>query len=252
MMEHPAEGTLQAYLDGEIQSEPREALDRHLAGCGACRRSLAELDQLAGQTRRALALVDREPPSMEAARWEARRARATYRSRAHRRRLATAASVILLAGAGWVAAMPGSPIRNWWDSRSVAELSAPAEEQITGPEGIERAVVGVQLLDGRVSVSLDGVPRDSRIEVRLTDTEGVRVSAPAGSRFETGPGRMLVRIDGLEGDLTVELTAAAVLADVQVNDRLVLRKSGDEVSYPGPEPTRLQGGSVQFQAEGEP
>ena len=81
MIQHPAEGTLQAYLDGEVLSESREALDRHMDGCHECQEALAQLDVMADATGAALARVDLPAPATDAARWDVRRARAARRSR---------------------------------------------------------------------------------------------------------------------------------------------------------------------------
>ncbi len=252
MTQHPVEGTLQAYLDGEIQSEPREAMERHLEACRECRALLASLDDLANRTARALRVVDREPPAMEAARWEARRARAAHRSRSHGRRVAVAASIVLLLGAGWVAAMPGSPIRRLWEGDAVTQdrietLGPSVEDSLD--QG--RTAVSVQLEEGRATVSIEAAP-STWIDVRLSEIEGVRVSAPAGSRFETGSGRIQIDVGGLEGDVIVELSRDAVLADVFVRGRLVYQKSGVEASYLGGTEAETRDGSIRFPAGGGP
>ena len=41
-MSHVDEGTLHAYLDGELPSVERTALEAHLADCATCRANLAE------------------------------------------------------------------------------------------------------------------------------------------------------------------------------------------------------------------
>src|SRR3954451_4899092 len=41
-MPHVDEGTLHAYLDGELPSAERTALQTHLAECASCRATLAE------------------------------------------------------------------------------------------------------------------------------------------------------------------------------------------------------------------
>ena len=252
MIQHPAEGTLQAYLDGEVLSESREALDRHMDGCHECQEALAQLDSMADATGAALAVVDRPAPATDAARWDVRRTRAARRSRTHRRRVSVAASVVLLVGAGWAAAMPGSPIRGWWTGRSSEELPVTIDQQVTGLADAQRIGVRVEPVEGQVSVSFDGVPGESWVEIRIADIAETGVRVPVGSRFESGAGRIHVEIDGLEGDLLVEIPSTATLADVLVDGRPVFRKSGSEVSYPGPAPVVTGGGSVRFQAGGGP
>src|SRR5207247_3878250 len=41
-MSHVDEGTLHAYLDGELPSDERTALEAHLGQCAICRQTLAE------------------------------------------------------------------------------------------------------------------------------------------------------------------------------------------------------------------
>ena len=58
-----------------------------------------------------------------------------------------------LAGAGWAAAMPGSPIRGWWTGRSSEELPVTIDQQVTGLADAQRIGVRVEPLEGQVSVS---------------------------------------------------------------------------------------------------
>ena len=160
--------------------------------------------------------------------------------------------VVLLCGAGWAAAMPGSPIRTWWLNRPAAEPTGMTEEEVGEQLGPGRTGVSVLPLDGRVSVSFVGVPEESWVEIRLSEIEETAVSAPAGARFATGSGRVDVEIEGLEGDLVVEIPSTAILADVLVDGQAVFRKSGTEVSYPGPAPVNTDSGSVRLRPGGGP
>ena len=255
MIQHPAEGTLQAYLDGEIQSEPREAVYRHLDGCRECRDALAGLDAIAVATTRELAplgAVDSSGSIADAARWEVRRAVARRRSHANRRRVAAAASVVLLVGAGWAAAMPGSPIRGWLAGGSPSEPAMESDQQLTGAVTTPRTGVSVPSLEGRVSVSFDGVGQETWIEVRVALAQDTQVSAPVGARFETGAGQVNVDMGGLGGDLIVEFPDGATLAEILVDGRLVFRRAGAEVSYPGPVPVPTNMGSTRLQVGGGP
>ena len=62
---------LSEYIDGELDNEERVALEAHLATCGACYATLAELRQVVA---RAQALADAEP---ETDLWPEIRARLT-------------------------------------------------------------------------------------------------------------------------------------------------------------------------------
>lgn len=104
-MSHVDEGTLHAYLDGELPSSERAAVEAHLAQCTACRAALTEARAL---VERASALlgsarpVERPAPPFE----QIRRApkRAPWRVRTS---LAWAASVMLAIGLGYYLRGPG-------------------------------------------------------------------------------------------------------------------------------------------------
>jgi hypothetical protein len=98
-MSHVDEGTLHAYLDGELPSAERAALEAHLAACATCRASLAEERAL---LERASALlgsarpVERPAPPFDQLR------RASQRSPWRvRRSFAWAASLALALGLGY-------------------------------------------------------------------------------------------------------------------------------------------------------
>ena len=63
-MSHADDGTLHAYLDGELSPVEREHLDRHLADCAACR---ARLDDERTLIERADALLALASPPERAA-----------------------------------------------------------------------------------------------------------------------------------------------------------------------------------------
>jgi len=253
MTDHPVEGTLQAYLDGEVLPEPREGLDRHIEACPDCQLALADLGAMGRATHTALADLDATIPAADRALWEIRRARASRRAAAVRHRAAAAAGLALLIGAGWVAAMPGSPVRDWWAGRFGPDPVGLTEAPPSVASEAQRAGMSQLPLDGRISISLDLVPAGSWLEVTMSDAERAAVSVPAGSSFETGPGRIQVRIEGAPADLLIEIPEDAIVAEILVNDRPFLRKSGSSVSYPGPDPIPAEGGSVRLPVgEGSP
>ncbi len=98
-MSHADEGTLHAYLDGELPSAERAALEAHLAECATCRATLAEeraLLERASALLGAARPVERPAPPFEQLR------RALQRSPWHvRRSFAWAASVVLALGLGY-------------------------------------------------------------------------------------------------------------------------------------------------------
>lgn len=250
MSPHPTEGTLQEYLDGEVAPPQLGVVDRHVRACHQCRTLVAELASMEETTRAVLTDFVAAIPAADQALWEIRRARAVRRSAANRRRVATAASLVLIAGASWAAAMPGSPVREWWDGRLGVEPSGPIEPQLPTAVDTPRAGMNQLPLDGRIMISLDGVSAGNWVEVILADVERAAVSVPAGSSFETGPGRLHVEIEGPQVDVRIEIPEGAVAADVVVNDQLFLQKSGVGITYPGPSPVVTESGTVRLRVGG--
>ncbi len=107
-MSHVDEGTLHAYLDGELPSAERAALEAHLAECGTCRANLAEARAL---LERASALlgsarpVERPAPPFEQLRRGSNRS--PWRVR---RSFAWAASIALALGIGYSLRNPAAPL----------------------------------------------------------------------------------------------------------------------------------------------
>ena len=98
-MSHVDEGTLHAYLDGELAPVERERVDAHLKGCPACQGRLAEERALIERASRLLGMAappERAMPPLQ----QLRQPRLTWRLR---RPLAWAATLIMAVGFGWFA-----------------------------------------------------------------------------------------------------------------------------------------------------
>lgn len=103
-MSHVDEGTLHAYLDGELPSTERAALEAHVAECATCRASLVDeraLRERASAVLGAARPLERPAPPLDQLR------RTPRRSLWHvRPSLAWAASIILALGIGYVLRNP--------------------------------------------------------------------------------------------------------------------------------------------------
>ena len=101
-MSHADEGTIHAYLDGELAAGERAGLEAHLAGCAACRTRLAEERDL---VERAQGLLARTAPPVAAVPPMQRKGGGGRGARPLPRwvPLAWAASVLLALGGGWMA-----------------------------------------------------------------------------------------------------------------------------------------------------
>src|SRR5256885_13323845 len=98
-MSHVDEGTLHAYLDGELLSTERAALEMHLAQCEACRGRLVEERALLDRSNALLGTarpVERPQPAFEQLRREPKRS--AWRVRTS---VAWAASLALALGLGY-------------------------------------------------------------------------------------------------------------------------------------------------------
>lgn len=246
MREHLDEGALQAYLDAELESGEREAASRHLEACAGCREELDALKRLGPAVRQALEAADPQPPHPGAILWEIRRRRAAGRARAHRRRTAAVASLIVLLGAGLASAAPGSPIRDWWESRGAPTAVEPAT--LAGERAVEEAIeVRVLPAGGEILVSIHAMPPGSSLEIAIADAERAVVSAPAGVRFETGEGRVRVDAEGVAaGAIRVDLPGNA-RSEVRVDGRTYAIVADGELGQPGLEPFGSVDGVLRFE-----
>jgi hypothetical protein len=127
-MSHVDDGTLHAYLDGELTPVESERLDAHLAACQACR---ARLEEERALIERASKLLSRAvPPTPERAApplHQLRRPRVGWRLRMP---LAWAATVLMAVGIGWLLRGPTTALRvGASDSRlDSAPIAQPAAE----------------------------------------------------------------------------------------------------------------------------
>ena len=127
-MSHVDDGTLHAYLDGELTPVESERLDAHLAACEACRARLEEERALIERASKLLsravpATPERAAPPLH----QLRRPRVAWRLRIP---LAWAATVVMAVGIGWLLRGPSSALLvGTTDSRLDSSPSAqPAAE----------------------------------------------------------------------------------------------------------------------------
>src|SRR5712691_428379 len=98
-MSHVDEGTLHAYLDGELPAPERERVAVHIAACAECRTRLEEERALAVRARELLAHV--APPARAPVAPRARRPARAWRSVRLPLPLAWAATVTIAFAVGW-------------------------------------------------------------------------------------------------------------------------------------------------------
>lgn len=100
MTSHPDEGTLHAYIDGELPAREATALEAHVRACGSCATALAEARGFVAAASRAISALDTAPSSGSRAAAPAGMlsAPSVGTRRAFRVPFARAAALLLLAG----------------------------------------------------------------------------------------------------------------------------------------------------------
>ena len=239
-MTHLGEGTLQAFLDGELPPGARADADRHLASCADCAGELAELRGLAERASALLGLVDAVPPVLAAQARFARHRRSGGVLVQARRALPRAAVLVLaVAGAAAAAVVPGSPVREWVGGLGIAERApetapvqpAPLPQQAAEPAAPAPKAVSILPADGRVRIAVSGSSPELRVRTRLQPgarAEVTATGAAASARFRTAPGRIEV-VGAGPGELVVALPGDAGAAYVEVNGRVYVAKEGDRL-----------------------
>jgi len=197
-MSHADEGTLHAYLDGELTAVEREGLEAHLTGCAACRTRLAEEREL---IERARGLLARTAPPLAVV--PPRRRSEGGRGAQPLPRwlpLAWAASVLIALGGGWIArggSAPGSAVgeplladrlESARSGNSAGRDDAPVEVALgerdaTGPTGAPTTSVTL----GRPAAEAKATAEEER-EAGAGAAAGIApVAADQASRLATPP-----------------------------------------------------------------
>ena len=135
-MQHLDEGTIHAWLDGELASPEREALEAHIAECAQCAAVVAEARGFIAASTRILTALDSVPGGVLPA---ASTGSGTGRPAVRRRFVAprawmAAAAVLVLSTVTVIAVRPGSDaarLRVAVATREQKELSANAEPSAT-------------------------------------------------------------------------------------------------------------------------
>lgn len=183
-MSHPDEGTLHAYLDGELEESERRQAERHLEACARCR---ARLEAARVDARRAAELLaELEPRDLEPPSWRELEGRAAARAERRQRRswrrpaLAWAASLVLAFGLGWLS---GSWRQQPLPRRSVAMGEPRVEPAVAEADREAKAAAGEGAVAPTVERSLGGARRsDDEASSRLEPSR-----APARDEEDARP-----------------------------------------------------------------
>jgi hypothetical protein len=241
-MTHLDEGTILAVRDGAREVD--DALE-HLAGCAPCSRQLARARTRATEVAEALEALD-DDVRVDAAKAVVRKRLDDSRTQRARRgehgwpALGKAAALVVLA-AGAASALPGSPLRTWWEERdgTPVPLAEPTGPSAAPQEGLVGGIA-VPLDAGRIAVIVRGAAPGTRVRVEWVERLTASVSAPAGSGFTYGGGR--AEVDAAPGALRIELPRTAGYATLEVNGVEYVRRSDEQLDVTGPVTERSDAG----------
>lgn len=154
------------------------------------------------------------------------------------RRIAIAASLVLVAGA--TAAVTSGPARQWLE-RSIAAIAAPARggaesDDVAATDVARRTTVIVPAANGGVTVDINESHPALEVRIRTTDAPELEVEASgsaAAARFHSGTGRLTINEAGA-GVLVVRLPHALDRATIGVDGQPYVIKRGDELRVLAP------------------
>jgi hypothetical protein len=268
-MSHVGEGSLQAYLDGEIDGPAAAGVRDHVATCAFCAAELTALRQAGEAMHAALALLDAPAPMLRAraaiaaeTRQEAGRAATPPRRHSALRLggwgLAKAAMLLLALAGASAAAIPD--VRRALESTlaRVAELfgggpddvavpAPPPPPVIEQPAAAEREVrqAFVQPAAGRLRIVLAGAAGPIEVRVRLIDGSraDVQTATDGQVRFVSSTGRL--EVAGMrEGVVTIGIPRTVAEAAVEIGSARVV-KEGRDLVLTGPGLSQ-RGSEVRF------
>ena len=186
-MSHADDGALHAYLDGELASPERAALETHLAECPACRARLAEERALVERASQLLGLAQpTERPAPPPPLHQLRQPRLVRRLRVP---LAWAASVVLALSLGYYLRGRGMGVM----PQPASVVVATAEDRAGAPAAEEKAAAPLErresnrvdrLSDGYASRAADkasSTPPPAAGVVAITPAAQLRNAAPAAA-----------------------------------------------------------------------
>jgi hypothetical protein len=260
-MVHTAEGTLQAYLDGEIADAAARALSDHVGACAECAAELDALRRTNSRVGEALAVLD-SPSSAPMVRARAALAReGRYGTRRIARigawGLAKAAMLTLVLAAAGGAAIPD--VRRALETTFLRVVALFSSEQERTAVPAEPAPADPPVTPGEVPGATFVTPASGRVDIVLaapTGTVEVVVELVAGSqaqvrtatdepvRRRVGQGRL--ELIGLgTGVVTIGIPRDVRTATVEVDGVVRVYKEGDLLRAAGSE-AAARGSEVRF------
>jgi anti-sigma factor RsiW len=171
-MSHVDEGTLHAYLDGQLSEGQRREVEAHLAACTECQARLEQATALAQRVSELMAEL--EPGPVQAPAWREIEARAAARRPGTPRRswvrpsLAWAASIAVAFAVGWFS-------RSYWSGMpGPLDVARTAE----APAAAARPTASAEETPGRGARTGAAAPADAVVQAEEAASEAQQVAAP--------------------------------------------------------------------------
>src|SRR5712691_1925168 len=196
-MSHVDEGTLHAYIDGELSPPERAALEIHIAQCAPCSARLAEERSLIERASAVLGAArpsERPAPPLNELASPRRRGRRILGARLP---FAWAATVVLALGIGYYLHAPESRVAPAQEPQAVA-TNVPAADKLEARDLHRRRDVRSVRSREEVSASQDSVSaqRLTTGTVALQTTRAqLRDAAPVRAAAPSAPARSALHVD---------------------------------------------------------
>lgn len=219
---HPDDGTWRALLDGELAPSARAELERHLAGCAACRRSADQLRSARGEVTARIDLLESRPPLRSA---EAIRRRA----RPRRLRPLLAASILLALATAAEATIHFGVLHRLvggsaGEERTVTRPSqGAAGAQADSPTGIALSPRGA------LEVVFDGLQKEGSIRIIVSDRPTVSIVASSSVPYTVERNRVTVSNGDASASYTITLPRTLSRVTVRVGKETVFSQEGGSV-----------------------
>lgn len=236
-MNHAAEGTLQAWLDGELGTSEVSELERHVGVCPTCTRELEGLRSAARRFSSAVALLDAAPASaLAAVPLSMRTRRAWY---GPRRVLARAATLIVALGLSAALLEATTGVVSDLVERVGGALGGTPRTEVAAPSAApeaeaeaEPSSVGFDPRAGVARIAVENAPAGITVRVRLHDEPDVLVLVRGGGEpeFRLGPGEVFIPASRAE-QVEIALPRDLELGYVDVNGVRYLTKEGDDLRW---------------------
>jgi hypothetical protein len=206
-MSHIDDGTLHAYLDGELPPMDRERVERHLAECPPCRARLTEERALIERAGQLLGLAVPSSPSRAAPPLDRLRQRQAWRH--VRLPLVWAATIVLAVGLGWY--LRGTP-------QTLSERPDEARVAVAPPPAAARQAVPNEAAETAPGAA---TPRPRSREQVLEPPTTMNSAAPPSS---PAAGAAKVALQPQNEPVTVAGEAAAGRVAASVADEVSSRR----------------------------